>query len=146
MAGRPTKLTREIHDRIVTAIRAGNYIETAAAHAGIHKDTLYHWLKRGREASSGPYRAFSDAVQKAWADAEIRDVTLIAKAAEKEWTAAAWRLERKFPDRWGRKDRHEVSGPNGQPIRVSADLTRLSDKELASLEQILRIIYDPDTG
>lgn len=27
---------------------------------------------------------------------------LIGKAAENQWQAAAWRLERKFPDRWGR--------------------------------------------
>ena len=114
---RPTKLNFDTHNKIITAIRAGNYIETAAAYAGINKSTLYEWLKRGEREkqrvaknpryrirkSEKPYVEFSNAVEKALAEAEIRDVAIIAKAAEEQWQAAAWRLERKFPDRWGRK-------------------------------------------
>ena len=115
--GRPTKLNYKVREKIVQAIKAGNYIETAAAYAGINKSTLYDWLKRGerekqRVAKNPRYRIrksekiyveFSDAVEKALAEAEMRDVLLIGKAAEEQWQAAAWRLERKFPDRWGRK-------------------------------------------
>jgi hypothetical protein len=35
------------------------------------------------------------------AEAESRDVALIAKAATEDWKAAAWRLERKAPRRYG---------------------------------------------
>ena len=115
--GRPTKLNFDTHNKIISAIRAGNYIETAAAYAGINKSTLYDWLKRGEREkqrvaqnprykirkSEKPYVEFSNAVEKALAEAEVRDVAIIAKAAEEQWQAAAWRLERKFPDRWGRK-------------------------------------------
>ncbi len=44
--GRPSKLTAELHGRVVDAVRAGNYIETAAAYAGITKDTLLMRMKR----------------------------------------------------------------------------------------------------
>ncbi len=115
--GRPTKFSNEIKHKIITAIRAGNYIETASAYAGISKNTLYDWLRRGEREkqrveknprykirkSEQPFVDFSDAVEKALAEAEVRDVAIIAKAAEEQWQAAAWRLERKFPDRWGRK-------------------------------------------
>lgn len=121
--GRPTKLTPELQEEICKAIRAGNYIETAAAFAGISKNTLYDWMKRGArekerlaknprakvKKSEAPFVDFSDAVEKALAAAEVRDVMLIGKAAETQWQAAAWRLERKFPDRWGRKERLEVA-------------------------------------
>ena len=113
----PTKLNYKVQEKIVQAIKAGNYIETAAAYAGINKSTLYDWLKRGEREkqrveknpryrirkSEKPYVEFSDAVEKALAEAEVRDVLLIGKAAEEQWQAAAWRLERKFPDRWGRR-------------------------------------------
>lgn len=102
---RPTKLTPELQEKICQAIRAGNYIETAAAYAGVNKSTLYDWLKRGGRAKSGKYKEFSNAVEKALAEAEVRDVFIIGKAAEENWQAAAWRLERKFPDRWGRRER-----------------------------------------
>lgn len=115
--GRPSKISNEIKHKIITAIRAGNYIETASAYAGISKSTLYDWLRRGEREkqrveknprykirkSEQPFVDFSDAVEKALAEAEVRDVAIIAKAAEEQWQAAAWRLERKFPDRWGRK-------------------------------------------
>jgi hypothetical protein len=40
-------------------------------------------------------------VEKAQAEAEARDVAIIAKAAPDDWRAAAWRLERKAPRRYG---------------------------------------------
>lgn len=117
--GRPAKINNEIQEKIIKAIQAGNYIETAAAYAGINKSTLYDWLKRGerekqRVAKNSKYKIrkqeaqfveFSNAVEKALADAEMRDVLIIGKAAEEQWQAAAWRLERKFPDKWGRRDK-----------------------------------------
>lgn len=115
---RPTKLTPKLQERVVGFVRAGAYVETAAAAAGISKETLYSWLRRGA-AGEAPFAAFAEAVEEAQALAEMRDLALIGKAAETEWTAAAWRLERKFPDRYGRRTKHEVSGPEGGPIEVA---------------------------
>jgi len=106
---RPTKLTPAVQKKIVDAIKAGNYMETAAAYAGISKQTLYNWMRKGARAEKGKHRAFLDAVEKALAEAEIEDVLTIGAAAKEVWQAAAWRLERKFPDRWGRRDKLSVS-------------------------------------
>jgi transposase len=104
-AGRPTKLTPALQEKIVMVIRGGNYIETAAAYAGISKQTLYNWLRRGARQKSGQYREFALAVEQALAEAEMRDLALIEQAArDGKWQAAAWRLERRFPKRWGRQD------------------------------------------
>ena len=46
--GRPTKLTYELQAKVCDALRAGNYIETAAAFAGIAKSTLYKLTQEGR--------------------------------------------------------------------------------------------------
>lgn len=78
--GRPTKLTPEVKEAIVNQIRIGNYIETAALVAGISKQSLYDWLKRGREAKRGIYKDFLDAVEQAQAEAEARDLSLIDEA------------------------------------------------------------------
>jgi transposase len=129
--GRPTKLTPEIMAKICDALRAGNYRETAAAFAGVRKSTFYEWLRRGARARKGIYRDLHDAVEKALADSEARDVMLIGKAAgEGDWQAAAWRLERKFPDRWGRRERHDIDANVKTTVKVKPDdaveeLTRL---------------------
>lgn len=120
--GRPTKLNEETQHKIVTAIKEGNYIETASAYAGIDKSTLYDWLKRGErekqriksdnsakiKKDEAKFVQFSNAVQKALAESEMRDVSVIGKAAENQWQAAAWRLERKFPEKWGRKFEQKI--------------------------------------
>jgi transposase len=119
--GRPTKLTPEVQDKIVAALRAGNYQETAAMYAGVEARTFYRWMERGESdgTEDEPYRQFRQAVEKAKADAEVRDIALIDKAAhDGSWQAAAWKLERKFPNRWGRVTRTEISGPEGKPVEV----------------------------
>jgi len=129
--GRPTKLTEEILQKLEVLIQNGNYIETAAAVVGIHKSSLYLWLKKGAREQRGIYKKFSDAVLKAQGMAEARDVSLITKAASEDWKAAAWRLERKFPGRWGRR------------INV-AQIGQIDPKELSD-EELLELLEGDDT-
>ena len=132
--GRPGILTDELRETIATAVRGGNYIEVAAGYAGINKDTLFDWLRRGaREkrrvdnsddhrvrirTSEQRYVEFSDTMLKAEAEAEMRDVLLIGEAAKTQWQAAAWRLERKKPKKWGRTSRHELLSADGEAVKV----------------------------
>lgn len=137
---RTTKLTPEVQDAIVKALLLGNYVETAVAYAGIGKNTFYTWMERGlsEETEDQLYRDFRDAVEKAKASAEVKDVALIDKASQTSWQAAAWKLERKFPHKWGRMVRAEVSGPEGAPIKVEVDAK-------AELKRLLGIVdADPD--
>lgn len=114
--GRPIILTPDLQKQITDVIRAGNYMETAASFVGISKSTLYDWMKRGarerrRVEETGrkpqkreqPFLEFSDAIEKALAESEIRDVMRISEASKTDWKAAAWRLERKNAQKWGRK-------------------------------------------
>ena len=114
---RPTKLTPDTQRRICDAIRAGNYQDIAAQHAGITAATFYNWMVKG-EAGKGQYLEFFDAVKKAQADAEVRNIAIIGSAAEKTWQAAAWLLERRNPDRWGNKEKRELTGANSGPVEI----------------------------
>jgi len=116
--GRPTILTPEIQKRIVDAIKAGAYVETAAAYAGVGKSTFFSWMTKGRKGDKQVYKDFVDAVERAMAAAEMRDVVTITRAAESQWQAAAWRLERKFPSRWGRRQHLAITGEDGGPVEV----------------------------
>ena len=101
--GRSSKLTAERHDKIIEALRAGNYFDAACGYAGICEKTGYNWLERGRTARNGKYVQFLQAVEKASVDAEVGTVAVIKKASIDTWQAAAWWLERRFPNKWGRK-------------------------------------------
>lgn len=108
--GRPSKFCPETAQKIITAVREGNYIETAAAYAGVCKDTLYQWLKDGAAKDADPeYKAFSDGIGIAMAEAEVLDLETIGAASKIQWQAAAWRLERRNHERWGRTDRMNLN-------------------------------------
>lgn len=135
---RPKKYTEERQEALVNAIRMGAPGGTAAGYAGIGSYSYYAWRRLGdreltrREAGETPDPgmdwavAFTIAVDEAKAAFEVRNVGLIQRAAQDTWQAAAWLLERRHPDRYGRVTRSEVSGPQGAPVQVatvdSADL------------------------
>lgn len=106
--GRPLKLTKELQDKVCSFLRHGSYVETASAAVGIDKVTFYDWLKKGAQQNHGIYREFSNAVAIAVAEAEMADLMVISIAAKKgNWSAAAWRLERRHPKRWGTMKRFD---------------------------------------
>jgi len=123
--GRRTKLTPEVQERIVRALRAGNYFRTACIHAGISEATGYEWLARGRGEHDRPqtplYAAFAEACARAEADAETRAVAQIITAGRDDWRANAWFLERRRPAEWSPRVRTELSGPDGGPISVASE-------------------------
>ena len=119
--GRPAKINENLIKTITQAVKVGNYLETASAFAGISRSTLYEWLRRGKrekqrlekndrarmKKEEALYVLLVDALEQAQAEAEVRDVALIGEAAKSQWQAAAWRLERKYPSKWGRTKQRE---------------------------------------
>jgi hypothetical protein len=137
---RPTKLTAKLAVEIIKLVEAGNYVEVAAAACGIGRRTYYDWMDRGRKAldKSGPisaieqpYADLAERVEVATARAEIAAVDKVRKQS-KLWQASMTYLERRFPDRWGRRQAIEHSGPNGAPITarlIPADVMRALPRE-----------------
>ncbi len=112
-AGRPSKLTDEVQKVIVEAVERGNFYSAAAERAGIDYSTFKRWMEKGQQdgAEFDRYRAFRAAILVA--NAECQDVQLsrINTAARTgTWQAAAWILERRFPEEWGRKDKVQHEG------------------------------------
>lgn len=105
--GRRLKLTPEIQTKLSSAIAAGNYHEVACDLVGVGTTTFYNWMKKGEKSSSGKFREFWESIKKAEAVAEAKRIKLITDAAEQNWQAAAWYLERRYPNKWGRQTRVE---------------------------------------
>jgi hypothetical protein len=71
--------------------------------------------------------------KKAAAKTEITMLALINKAAQKQWQAAAWYLERKRPENWARQARGEEMTEE----KFDAYIAKL-DRELGQEEAELR--------
>lgn len=81
-------------------------LEVACSLVGINKSTFYDWIKK-RKNSNNPnnkYRKFQEAVVQAKDWSQARDVAFLNIHSEEHWRAAAYRLERQYPDKYGLKE------------------------------------------
>lgn len=113
-----TKLNDNLIVKITKLISEGNYIKTACQATGIHPDTFYEWMNRADqakkslpEAEQGEdiYIRFSEAVKKAEAECEANIVRTVTLAAPKNWLAGMTYLERKYPDRWAKREVMDIN-------------------------------------
>lgn len=133
----PSKLTAEMQDRIVRVIRAGGSYELAASVAGVSERTFYVWLERGKRTGrrDAPYRVLREAVERARAEHETILVAQLNRAAAKgSWRAAAWLLERRFPERWAPRAGRALASddPNEDPLDVLDELAERRDRRSSS--------------
>jgi hypothetical protein len=136
--GRPTKRTPETVERIEQSLRKGLTRKAAAAAGGISYDTLRAWEK--------DFPEFSEALQNAEAAGQEALLIRIWAASQQgaiitrrngdvveepgAWQAAAWILERRWPQDFARRQALEMSGPDGGPIETASRPAELSDEEL----------------
>ena len=142
---RPSKLTPEIQKKIIEAVKAGNYYEAACAYAGVSYSTLRGWIVKGEKAKSGKYLKFLEAVRQAEAEAEARIVLQWQKAMPEDWRAAQAFLERRYPERWGKKETQVFEGGDkDKPIKVKVEGN--IDELLDQYERIIKRIQQDTVG
>ncbi len=136
--GRPCLLDKKMHDRLVRLVAGGNYYSVSCAACNISYDIFRLWMNEGKklskeyadDANSMPvdrakYFRFFIAIKKAEAFVETQ---LVAKIlVDKDWKAQMTYLERKYPDRWGRTERHKIEG------ELKINVADLTDQELTDV-------------
>lgn len=127
--------------RLIDAVLAGNTYTNATALAGINYRTFMLWMAEGRAlADSNCHKdnfkaQIFHSIKEAESKAIHRNVMVIQRAARKQWQAAAWYLERRLPNEWGRHERIEQVGAGGGPIQVKdvTPLPQLTNERLRKL-------------
>jgi len=109
--------TEEQSDKLVNYVRMGVPVDTAAIAAGIPRGTLSNWKRKAERQQDINCMELWSRIEKAHAEAEVRDLAIISKASEGAWQAAAWKLQRRHPERYGDQSQIVHTGPDGQPIR-----------------------------
>lgn len=125
---RPSKFTPETVETLLNAIGRGLPFHLAAQAAGVAETTFYAWQagKFPRNADKELKAGFSEALTRARGLSALQLIETISDASAEDWRAAAWILERRFPEDFG-KTRVEVTGANGGPVQV----------EVAALQRVI---------
>ena len=105
--GRKTKLQDDIQHRLISAIEKGLTIVDACEYAGISEKTYYNWLNKNTdeikdEEERKKFVQFLQDIKKAQSECQMYCLDFIMK--DKSWQSKAWLLERRFPDKWAKKD------------------------------------------
>jgi hypothetical protein len=129
---------------IIDLIRAGMRPSTAAQAAGMSKQAVSNWIKRGIEEQfriengedareeEQPYLKFVNDMAKAESEAQAALVlSWFREARQGDWKAAQAFLAKRWPDEWGDSNtvRVEVSGAGGGPIQAQMKHSLQEDDE-----------------
>lgn len=108
--GRPALKVEDHIERLAEAILLGATYKLAAQYAGISYKTFEGWCQRAEHAAPGtPLARLRERLAEAEALAALGWLAKIERAADEgDWRAAAWKLERRYPEAWGRVARHDV--------------------------------------
>jgi hypothetical protein len=131
--GRPSKLTPETVERLTQAISLGASYELACRYAGVDYSSFRTWMRKGEQATSGPFFEFSQAFKRAEGAGAVRWLTTIERAAEEgAWQAAAWKLERRYPQQYARRALEVVDAD------AASEATKADDLQWAALREACR--------
>ena len=129
-----TKLTKELCDEICSYIEMGNYINRSCEAVGISTSTFNSWKRKGAKGIE-PYATFLERVKKVEAKAEMVHTGIIHDVAQTgNWLASAWLLERKYPNRFGKREQMALQTDNDFKLEIS---TAKSPYELGEEEKRL---------
>lgn len=95
--GRPrSTMTPENVEAILRTVRLGMYPDRAAQMHGVNASSLRSFRDTNEE--------FRTALEKAESDAENSFLGRMIRHTETQWTAVAWMLERRWPERWAKRE------------------------------------------
>lgn len=96
------KLTYEMVDEAVKLKKLGLYEKDIAAAIGVSPQTFSTWQ---HEPKTAEQRELAEAMKRAEADGKKALLAIIQRdARERDWKAAAWMLERRYPEEFARPE------------------------------------------
>ena len=153
--GRPTKMTKDVQERIVQAISVGTNRERSAAFAGVSVQIFYafqaknpEFQERVKQAEakcqvhhiSAVYKAtmprFVDKTRTKYGrpgrDGKPRVIERVVERTKKEgsWEASMAFLERRWPQEYGRVDRHLIHTTSREGGPLDADYIKAIQRAL----------------
>lgn len=134
-----TLLTPERAQKVLRSVRLGLSASQASEAAGLHKRTVSRWLHRGSQPEAPEiYKRFAKDFRLAEVDQRARLLYIIEQAAKKDWKAAKWLLEQRWPEDYGDGREAVKSVAVKTAIEQRQTLQALSKRELKALQNIYK--------
>jgi len=134
-SGRTTKMSAARVEAVLMGLRKGLSRTVAGQAAGVSKDSIRRWMER-----SATFRADTEQAE---AESQSMLVGIVLAAAAKKlpntWQAAAWLLERRWPEVYGQRSKVDISLDIAEAAReVAEEFGASQEAVIAEAEAILR--------
>lgn len=128
-----------IEERIMIALTRGASFDIAAHYAGVDPETFRKWRKKGKmvreledeERKAHAYSIYYDFWRKCQKMRAIAACTWLQKiddAANVHWQAAAWKLERAYPETYGRTEKVTITNDRSDVEKAKEAVTKLKSE------------------
>lgn len=114
---RQGKFTTILAHQVCDLIAKGVPFDAAASGSGIHVSTIHRWRKERED--------FAEMIEQAIGVSEARLITEISTC--EDWRAKAWILERRFPDRWSKRDQVDLNVSRSEGLDEIKMMMRQTD-------------------
>lgn len=128
--GRPTKFSDGVAQKVLDAIKGGNYLEPACRAAGVSYGTVRRWLRRGKRVGKGKFWQFWQDYLQAAANAELEVVRKWQEHLPESYQACRDLLARRYPQRWANREKRDLKVSGGMEVkgRDESDIAAAIDK------------------
>jgi hypothetical protein len=107
-------MDESVWQRLNQAISVGAYIEDACIFAGISSRQFRRWRELAEQGVQ-PFAERWEEINKSESQSIVRNLFNIQNASNNgTWQASAWLLERKYPEKYGRKETVNLESNNKQ--------------------------------
>lgn len=138
--GQPLRfLNQSVKNRLFEALYKGASYKLACSYAGITYQTLRTWILKAEEIAelseeeinsheNKIYYEFYREFNRTISEAAVRWLSKIDEAMEVQWQAAAWKLERRFPEDYGKAEKElKDSGEDELLQKAKNEVTKLKE-------------------
>lgn len=63
-------------------------------------------------------------------------------AVPPDWSAAAWRMQRRRPKEWGNTEKVQITGKDDGPVETSQETAEQREKRLATANELIESLAD----
>lgn len=131
-AGRETKLNKEMIAEIANYIELGFTAKDTCEAVGISQETFFRWKKQGkRDKENGiksEFYEFYESIKKGKHKIKQLMLSKIVQAADENWNAAAWWVERNFPEDYSLKPELRQKKTKNKGKQVESDVDEIINK------------------
>ena len=139
------KFSEDICQCLIDFYSDGMPLKYCADAVGIHRNTVYDWMKKGEKAKSGKYRKFYLDMQKARAKFIAKNVKDIQN--NKSWMAKQYLLQVTDPEQFVVAEKQQIEAETKTELTAKVDMSdpRIQEDDLQMLKALISD-KDDDSG